>query len=228
MCAVFGFYIKNLTLEDFSLIKRVISNSEIRGMHATGVSYVDKENKIKTMKLPIRGSQFVDHMIEHTDFMNPEGHLIMIGHCRYSTSDLNYNQPIASSKYSIAHNGVITQSPSENWEREYGFKFETKNDSEIVLRTLEAGKNSLVEYPDASIACLELSPEKITFYRNGKRPLHYNFLDGDLIISSTSNILKRSGINSSIDSGFYSHNSYDGETLKKEFIENNSKDLQNV
>ena len=56
----------------------------------------------------------------------------MIGHCRYSTSDLQYNQPIYNDDYSIAHNGVVSQEMPERWKELYGYDCKTKNDSELI------------------------------------------------------------------------------------------------
>jgi glutamine phosphoribosylpyrophosphate amidotransferase len=121
--------------------------------------------------------------------------LYMIGHCRYSTSDLEFNQPIASQEISVAHNGVITQELPENWKELYGHDCETKNDTELILKTLESGQSPLDVWHNSSLAVCELySDKKLRFYRNGKRPIYFTSIDNGCIITSTEDIAIRAGI----------------------------------
>ena len=57
MCGIIGVIIKKPSQEDFDTIKHVFLESKIRGMHATGLSYV-KEYQIHTEKLPVAADQF--------------------------------------------------------------------------------------------------------------------------------------------------------------------------
>jgi glutamine phosphoribosylpyrophosphate amidotransferase len=129
-------------------------------------------------------------------FINEDGNLYLIGHCRYSTSDLRYNQPIQiNDKVSIVHNGVISQELPENWKDLYGYETETHNDTELINHTLEAGLNPLTEWADSSMAVIELhSDGMMVWYRNGKRPLYKTVLKNGNIITSTKDIVKRAGI----------------------------------
>ena len=47
MCSVIGALIQNPTAKDFETIRNIFLESKIRGMHATGLSYI-KDNKIVT------------------------------------------------------------------------------------------------------------------------------------------------------------------------------------
>ena len=187
MCAVVGTIVQNPSIQQLEMIKRVILESKIRGMHATGISYV-KSNSIVTQKLPVSADKFP---FDFLSYLNEDGNLYMIAHCRYSTSDLEYNQPLASTQKSIVHNGVITQELPENWKQLYGYDCMTKNDSELVLHS----DNPLQEFPNMSMGVCELRVDKtLRSYRNGKRPLYLTTFNNGCIITSTKDIPYRAGV----------------------------------
>ena len=191
MCSVIGAIIKKPEYKDFELLEKVFHESRIRGLHATGISYV-KEYTIHTVKLPVSADMFP---FNWNDYVNEDGNLYLIGHCRYSTSDLEYNQPINNQTTSVVHNGVITQELPENWEELYGYKCETKNDTELILHTIDDDKSPLEVWKDSSLAVCELwFCKKLKFYRNGKRPLYLTSLDNGCIITSTRDVIVRAGI----------------------------------
>jgi len=183
VCAVIG--IDGVVSTD--LVRNIFLQSQIRGRHATGVSYL-KHGKITTIKEPKPAEEFLD---KH----NPEDwydgdRITMIGHCRYSTSDLQYNQPIANDEKAVVHNGVISQEMPENWEKLYGYKCETKNDSELLFHSWDVKK-----WPDASIAAIFLDQSGIQWARNGKRPLWISWNDDlAIVITSTKDIASRAGM----------------------------------
>ena len=194
MCAVIGAALKSPTPEQLELVRNVFLESRIRGMHATGLSYVSN-GKVVTLKEPVPSPEFTP-LSDMEQFINEDGNLYLIGHCRYSTSDLRYNQPIQiNDKVSIVHNGVISQELPENWKDLYGYETETHNDTELINHTLEAGLNPLTEWADSSMAVIELhSDGMMIWYRNGKRPLYKTVLENGNIITSTKDIVKRAGI----------------------------------
>ena len=188
MCSVIGAIIKEPRAEDFLMLHRVFLESKIRGMHATGISYV-KHGKIITEKQPVPADEFP---FNFPSYVNEDGSLYMIGHCRYSTSDLEFNQPIANENLSVVHNGVITQELPEKWKELYGYDCETKNDTELILHTAEDCISPLVRWKDSSLAVVELHVDKvIRFYRNGKRPLYLTSISNGCIITSTADVPKR-------------------------------------
>jgi glutamine phosphoribosylpyrophosphate amidotransferase len=191
MCSVIGAIIKEPRAEDFLMLHRVFLESKIRGMHATGISYV-KHGKIITEKRPVPADEFP---FNFPSYVNEDGSLYMIGHCRYSTSDLEFNQPIANENLSVVHNGVITQELPENWKELYGYDCETKNDTELILHTAEDCISPLVRWKDSSLAVVELHVDKvIRFYRNGKRPLYLTSISNGCIITSTADVIKRAEV----------------------------------
>jgi glutamine phosphoribosylpyrophosphate amidotransferase len=191
MCAVIGVILHNPSKQDLEIVKFVFHESKIRGMHATGLSYV-KNGEIITKKLPVPADQFP---FNFPDYINEDGNLYLVGHCRYSTSDLEYNQPISNNNLSVVHNGVITQELPERWKELYGYSCETKNDTELLLHTIEDGLSPLQHWKDASMSVCVLNKDKsIKVFRNGKRPLYLTSLGNGSIITSTGNIPARVGI----------------------------------
>jgi glutamine phosphoribosylpyrophosphate amidotransferase len=187
MCSVIGAIIKEPRAEDFLMLHRVFLESKIRGMHATGISYV-KNGKIITEKRPVPADEFP---FNFPSYVNEDGSLYLIGHCRYSTSDLEFNQPIGNDTHSIVHNGVITQELPENWKKIYNYDCETKNDSELVLHS----GSPLEEFPDMSMGVCKLTNDKkLLVYRNGKRPLYLTSIPSGCIITSTSDIALRADV----------------------------------
>ena len=195
MCAVIGAILLEPTKQDFAMLRRVFHESKIRGMHATGISFLPKwSTGIETIKEPLPADQFVDKHL-HDDNLNDmvadDGNLYIIGHCRYSTSDLEFNQPMESVNKSIVHNGVITQELPENWKEIYGYDCITKNDSELVAHS----DDPLREFSHMSMGVVELYAErKIRFYRNGKRPIYLSSIPNGCIITSTADIANRAEV----------------------------------
>lgn len=199
MCSVIGAIIQKPTRDDFEMLKRIFHESRIRGMHATGISFLPKwSTGIETIKEPIPADEFIEKFMHNdnlADMVADDGNLYLVGHCRYSTSDLEFNQPIYNSYLSVVHNGVITQELPENWESKYGYKCEGKNDTELLLHSYAHGKSPLVEWKDSSLAVCVLSKGKtLTAFRNGKRPLYLTYRNNACIITSTADVIKRSGI----------------------------------
>lgn len=228
MCAVIGAYIESPSSEDLAALAKVFYESSIRGLHATGISWL-KNGEIKTVIEGKPASLFLESL-DLANCVNEDGNLYLIGHCRYSTSDLKYNQPLYNENFAIVHNGVVSQEMPEDWERLYGYKCVTRNDSELILHTLEAKKSPLVEFADASMAVVELHKNKrIRFYRNGKRPLYFTSLRNGRIITSTKDIAVRSSL---VESQEATMNRYTVVGKDVFYIEdvfvNDAKDLQHV
>lgn len=187
MCAVIGTIVQNPSIKQLDMIMQVFLESKIRGMHATGLSYV-KNGSITTLRLPVPADKFP---FDFESYLNEDGNLYLIGHCRYSTSDLEYNQPLSEMNKSIVHNGVITQELPENWKELYGYDCITKNDSELVLHS----EDPLQEFPGMSMGVCELRTDKtLRSFRNGKRPLYLTTFNNGCIITSTKDIPHRAGV----------------------------------
>lgn len=226
MCGIIGAIIDKPSKEDFEIIERVFLESKIRGMHATGLSYV-KEYQIHTEKLPVAADQFP---FDFPKYLNEDGNLYLVGHCRYSTSDLEFNQPFNNDTISVVHNGVITQELPEKWKDLYGYDCTTKNDSELLLHTLEDDKCPITTWVDSSLAVCELwFCKRLRFYRNGKRPIYFTSLSNGYIITSTSDVAKRAGLDMTVEVPMNTYMNIDQDlavTIQKVYT--NNADLQGL
>lgn len=194
MCAVIGAYLPGVSQEGLAVVKRLFAESEIRGLHATGLTYY-KDGELHTIRDTIKGSDFFKKYDIET--MIDEGQLRLIGHCRYSTSDLEFNQPMINESMALVHNGVISQESPERWKELFGYDFQTRNDSEILLQSL-THEHSFSRWEEASISCCYMNKEGELFaYRNGKRPLHFAEGRLGLFVASTKNIISRVDLPSS-------------------------------
>lgn len=188
MCGVVAAF--NPAGVDMIAFRKLLVQSMVRGQHATGISWFE-DGQIKTIKNPVKATLFEIPQIKT---------VAIIGHCRYSTSDLEFNQPIAGKDYAIAHNGVVSQLPPEDWKQAYGFDVEGKNDTELLLRAFEHDLHPLEAFPTASIAAALLLNEsngpELGFFRNGQRPLWFDYEDDDNIcfVASTEDIFRRADI----------------------------------
>jgi len=87
---------------------------------------------------------------------------------------------------------VITQADPKYWKEKFGYDCIGRNDSELILRAIEAGKEPLEEFPNSSIAAVQLKKNgELKFYRNGARPLWYTYHGDSLFVASTRDILRR-------------------------------------
>jgi len=224
MCGVIGIYLTNVTNSDIQLVENLFKQSMIRGKHATGLTYVKENGKLSTIKEPIPSIEFLKKY-SIKDFVSNKC-LKLIGHIRYSTSDLRYNQPFQGKNVSIAHNGVISQDPNK-WE----YETETLNDSELILRCIESGDSPLEVYANRSMSVVVLEEDTLYGFRNQERPLWMSYRDNGLIFASTEDILKRSGVEDiSIQKCnpmvLYSYNSFSGVSADPRHYSIDVEDLQ--
>lgn len=195
MCGIIGLRCSDNEISGM-IFEELLQQSQIRGKHATGIAYLNNGN-IESESRPISADKFINI----TEVPDSE---FIIGHTRYSTSDLHYNQPMVNRKMAIVHNGVITQEHPKDWFEHYKYTdFETKNDSELLLKCLSddnifVRKLLFKKFNKASIACGVLETEKMYCFRNTKRPLWYFDsvweIDGKSLFSgfaSTASIIRR-------------------------------------
>lgn len=226
MCSVIGAIIQKPEYEDFQKLGKVFHESRIRGLHATGISYV-KGNQIHTVKHAVSADMFP---FNWNEYVNEDGNLYLVGHCRYSTSDLEYNQPIANEKVSVVHNGVISQELYEDWETIHGYSCTGKNDTELLLRSLD-DYSPLEHWKHSSLAVCELHlDKKLRVYRNGKRPLYLTSVHNGCIISSTKDVIVRAGIKEATYTAPFPMNTYvtfdEDLTMSMEKVEVEGVDYQ--
>ena len=192
MCAIIGAYLESPTPEQIETLKLLFVESQIRGRHQTGLAV---KNFDKVWRYTVDGDAKM--LVEKFQWGSLRGYptLQLAGHCRYSTSDLRYPQPIQIfGDFALCHNGVVDQRPPAYW-KEYGYELQTANDSELLYHCRYAGREPLKEFPEASMAVCEVSGKGgLRWYRNGKRPLYYAKVDNGYFICSTKNIAERAGL----------------------------------
>jgi glutamine phosphoribosylpyrophosphate amidotransferase len=190
MCGVIGVSLRGVSESDLELVERVFHESMIRGKHATGVTWVQND-RLHTIKEPAPVDVYFKTNSMERFYDKEKDRLVLIGHIRYSTSDLRHNQPFANDRLAIAHNGVISQEPVETWP----YKTETANDSELILRCFEHHHHPLVEFKHKSMAvCVVGKTGQLCAFRNHERPLWISRLDNGYIFTSTKDIAIRSGL----------------------------------
>ena len=191
MCAIVGCYLESPTPNQIETLKRLFTESQIRGKHATGYTLV-RNNKLFSQVAPLPAESFIQ---SHFAEVQPGDYTLqLIGHCRYSTSDLQYNQPLhIFDDLALAHNGVVDQRSPVYW-KEYGYELATSNDSELLYQARHAGNEPLKEFPEASMAVAELGLSGLRWYRNGKRPLYYSRTTNGVFICSSGDIALRAGL----------------------------------
>jgi glutamine phosphoribosylpyrophosphate amidotransferase len=182
MCSVIGFkgtYNKNL-------LDKIYKESRIRGIHAFGFSHYNN-GILETQKF-LNFDTFVNKLHE----LAPS---LFIAHFRYSTSgDFNVmenNQPINFEDKSIVFNGVISQKNKTEIEKEFGVKMDIDNDGYVLIQKFK--HKTFVLKDDITFSMIGLDNGKLIALRNKKRPLYFNE-DSNVIICSTRDIMKRSGI----------------------------------
>lgn len=192
MCGIVSAYLGNPSREQLDTVKKLFTETQIRGMHQTGMTFLRGSELIRFV-VQGNGEKFVEEF--NWDNLADLDKLVFIGHNRYSTSDLNYPQPIqVFDDLALVHNGVVTQEPPSMWKK-YGYELLTANDSELLYQARYQGREPLVEFPDATMAVCELSSSgEFRWYRNGGRPLYYVEVENGYFICSTADIALRSGL----------------------------------
>jgi glutamine phosphoribosylpyrophosphate amidotransferase len=141
--------------------------------------------------------------VDQVDWSEFENYKIraMIVHTRYSTSSLDWNQPIyiddcfSIPEVAMIHNGVVTQAHPRRWKDLFGVTCSTENDTEILAHLYADGITHPLKIEPSSQACivLDLRDKSMRWWRNEERPLYYAANSRRVVIGSTKDILLRSG-----------------------------------
>lgn len=174
------------------MIADLMQQSQIRGKHATGVSYIFG-GKIKSIVEPLPVREFLKRrFVEIAEDLTQEPIINLIAHNRYSTSGLEHNQPIFNDTLSIAMNGVITQADPKYWKELYGVECQTTNDTELAHKYLQLGKHPLAYFGTASMTIVGLwNSGKLFAFRNNRRPGYLCQGKDFAFVGSTADIIFR-------------------------------------
>lgn len=186
MCGILGFVGDN-TKKNRLLIADLLRQLSLRGTHATGFSF-QTSTGVYTIEASIPAEDFVEQFPLDQVMDSFSQQIRLIGHTRYSTSDLRWNQPIQREGSAIVMNGVISQESPDKWPGVGVFDYATGNDAEIALMYALAGSRGMLP---GSFACCELSDSDLLCYRNTDRPLWLGKGPDFSVVSSTQDSLKR-------------------------------------
>lgn len=191
MCGILGFVGANHQ-HNRDLIKALTLHLSLRGIHATGLAWLNDETGLRVLSAPVSAQEFWDKSEIHYG----AGTLKVIAHTRYSTSDLRWNQPIADDTAAIVLNGVVSQEPPEKWPTPHAnCIYATGNDAEVALEFIKAGQ--LQNLPGSWAICvLDSKTRQLRFWRNAYRPLWFHRGADFWVVSSTADSLLRCGLTS--------------------------------
>lgn len=115
-CGLFAIFNPNIPEQNYNTMLESLHELQHRGQDAFGISYLTKNNEIKTdkyLKMVYDNIQ-TDEMIKNKNIYSQNLSPYMIGHLRYKTSGKSdygtpntYVQPLESINFSMAHNGNI-------------------------------------------------------------------------------------------------------------------------
>lgn len=186
MCGILGFTGDN-SPKNRQLIRSIMLQLSLRGTHATGMAYQTSDS-IDVIEASIPATEFLDTF--PMEFMLPLQHKLirLVGHTRYSTSDLQWNQPIERERTAVVMNGVISQEPPAKWPYAELFDYRTGNDAEVALMYALNGMRGQMP---GSFAICELDEAGLLCYRNTDRPLWWGRGEDFAVVCSTRDALTR-------------------------------------
>lgn len=202
MCGVVAYHSPNPAAYHFDILTNIMKESEIRGMHAYGMSWLGRGEELRSMKthrLPELSSTIGSPAFQAN---LPRA---LVAHNRYSTSgdwqDHANNQPIVafegSNKYSLVFNGVVDQGERKDWEKKFGGRYSTDNDGEIVLRKMMENALEFEKWfgkqKFSFAGAFLIEREGLFILRNRSRPLWKADADSAVFFASTRDILRRAG-----------------------------------
>jgi glutamine phosphoribosylpyrophosphate amidotransferase len=194
MCGIIAAYCPN-TSSNIEIVSNLLSQSKIRGQHSTGISFLDNDSNIITYKDNVPADKFIElYWDKFINDISELSHIKLIGHTRYSTSGL-YAQPINTETSSIVLNGVITQEDASKWNNDFQLSdFKTDNDTEILLKMIEDGRDISEEHSKhkfSSSFCY-MNKDTIIHMRTNDRPSHIYSNNDSVFLASTVEIMRRS------------------------------------
>tara|TARA_R100001443_G_scaffold83800_1_gene90513 strand:- start:1473 stop:2066 length:594 start_codon:yes stop_codon:yes gene_type:complete len=182
MCSIIGY--KGRFKE--YIVSTLLDESRLRGIHSFG--YHTKNGTKK----------FLDYT-EFKDSLLSEKPDLFIAHFRYSTSGdfklLENNQPLVSDGKAMVFNGVISQKTKSEMEYEFQTKLPSDNDGWILYDYFNSRNFELPQGSSFAFIGLDFKSDiKLTAIRNELRPMWKFESENYVILTSTKDILVRSGI----------------------------------
>ncbi len=171
--------------EAYTLLQNIFIFSKARGTDASGFSAIHAGKKtLITEKRPIDSLKFVERCSRFKALRKAMPN-VLVGHTRFSTSGHasrgRNNHPFNSNRYSLVHNGGVS-----NWKNlasSHSINMRTETDSEILLHLLERNssfhdgiQNTMDIVTDSSriaVANIQYDEEKpkLFLFRNDSNPI---------------------------------------------------------
>lgn len=178
---------------DVALLKALVLESGIRGLHACGVARCTSEGvAVRRFFTP---AELVTNLGEEPLTR------VTLCHTRYSTSGdwrkPENNQPLVLDDFALVFNGCINMAPPSEWPpTKDGAPYSTYNDGEILLRKHRSGDDTVAFVSESpfSFAGVLWDGSRAVAMRNSRRPLWYSSLPGRTFVASTRDILGRAGV----------------------------------
>src|SRR5581483_4752783 len=123
MCGIIGYqFVDGKRAENpllsRTLIQALLLESKARGLHATGLAYLD-ERRFRVCKAPLPADQFIETP-EWQSFLE-QMPMSALFHTRYCTSgsweEPQNNQPLALSAAALSHNGIVSMAEQEQFQQ---------------------------------------------------------------------------------------------------------------
>lgn len=186
MCGILAFAGDN-TPKNLKLIHDLMLQLSLRGTHATGFA-IQTKGPLDILQAPVGAEAFLAQFPMDFLLPNHKQPIRLIGHTRYSTSDLEWNQPLERDGTALVMNGVISQEFPHDWPMAEVFDYQTGNDAEVALMYALNGQRG---HMPGSFAIAELNEADILVYRNTDRPLWWGRGEDYSVVASTQDALKR-------------------------------------
>lgn len=197
MCGIIGIIAdRKLNDNEINNINKLILESSIRGRHATGLAYYDfNDGDIVSYVKNADSNSFCNEYFDSIRAnISKLERIRLIAHTRYSTSNIDYNQPIVYDDYATVLNGVITQEPYDKWINIFNIDTNgDKNDASILNRWIRnnSALYNILEHK-CSAATINILPDgNVLYFRTHDRPMKTSSIDGVTYIASTHEILRR-------------------------------------
>ena len=200
MCGIGGFYNATGGQTPVAALSSLWRALEVRGTHASGfsVGWMDADLPL-TIKRPGRTSKLTSSMEQFTSGNHTQYVLL---HTRHATQgDVNQNgnnHPIVGHGFTTTHNGWVNNY-DEIIDDLADFQIHPKNqvDSECLNMILKADSiQELADWVDGPVSLAWVdhqNPDTVHLFTNGQNPLVIGrTVDGDIVWSSTAQILERS------------------------------------
>jgi glucosamine--fructose-6-phosphate aminotransferase (isomerizing) len=177
MCGIFGYITKEGRGPDLARLRRIATETELRGHHAFGLAWFGQEGTIHTFKRPGAATSALN------DLDACRGAAAVIGHCRWAThgdpGDNRNNHPHPAGRGWFVHNGVVLN--YQTLIDRYGFDPESECDSEVLGMLMARSPGPLgqraarmARLATGTLAVLGLwrAPTRFLVVRSG-RPLYF-------------------------------------------------------